>query len=313
MKIPKKPMRPLTSYHIFFQIERAYILQTLPDATEEDDSRSSTKTFLENVPQRYKAIKLSPDWYFGPGKRPKRKHRKAHGKIGFQELSRIIASRWAQLDTLDPEVKAFVSKIAKEELDEYLADMKEYKELMKSLSAKPVVSANSSVAPSPSSSPEPSAKSHSNRCSDSKKRSCPLNQPTRRWLPEAHVSMMQDTYQPYHGMDLSNEIDDFIYRIDSDARSLLPERHLAANTYTAVTDTAYYTCQERRNSLLAYLEPLFDNLEQDSVIHEQPEQFTQQPQLQEQPSKKQRRHSPASVVDICDNEIIRMWKEKNAV
>jgi hypothetical protein len=58
--------------------------------------------------------------------------------------------------------------------------------------------------------------------------------------------------------------------------------------------------QERRNSLLTFLEPLFDTveLEQDIVI--------------QQPSKNQRRNSPSTVaVDVCDDEIIRMWKENN--
>ena len=88
----KKPKRPLTAYHIFFQIEREFIIQTMA-GEDADKSIHQGKIFFRDVPNRYINIKLSPDWYFGPGKRAKRKHRKQHGKIGFLELSRLITSR----------------------------------------------------------------------------------------------------------------------------------------------------------------------------------------------------------------------------
>lgn len=125
----KKPMRPLTAYHIFFQIEREYIIQTTagPDA---DKSIHSKKSYQQDVPRRYRDIKLLPDWYAGPGKRQKRKHRKSHGKIGFLELSRVISKRWATLDTSDPETKQYVARIAARELDEYKVEMIEWKEMV---------------------------------------------------------------------------------------------------------------------------------------------------------------------------------------
>jgi hypothetical protein len=281
--IPKKPMRPLTAYHIFFQIEREYIIQTLPDAGEESPKSSPNKKVLEDVPDRYKAVKLSPDWYFGPGKRPKRKHRKAHGKVGFMELSRIIASRWAELDTLDPEVKAFVTKLAKQELDEYLADMQEYKELTKCLTNK---STNSTVV----SSADTASKKR-------KSTSTPSKQVQARPMPRRAETPISLHYQP--SLDLNNEINNFISRIDNDARHFLQSNPHQINHVPEQQPLP----QARRNSLLSFLEPLFDNLEQDGVI---------QQQQQQQPTKKQRRNSPSSVtVDICDDEIIRMWKEHN--
>ena len=122
----KKPLRPLTAYHIFFQIEREYIIQTHSTTCSVGDT-DPNKSVMCDVPCRYRNIKLLPDWYAGPGKRQKRKHRKSHGMIGFLELSRVISQRWANLETEDMETKEYVTRIAKQELEEYKAEMKEYK------------------------------------------------------------------------------------------------------------------------------------------------------------------------------------------
>lgn len=312
-------MRPLTAYHIFFQIEREYIIQTLPEdenADHDDNKVASNKKRLQDVPDRYKEIKLSPDWYFGPGKRPKRKHRKAHGKVGFMELSRIIASRWAELDTLDPEVKAFVQKLAKQELDEYTVDMKRYKEVTRGMQL-PAATASAGITASSSSS--------STKRQD-KKRSSPSvspetsNKRLRPALKQPTAPISMPPQQPT--IDLTNEIDYFISRIDNDARHLLPpknQQHQMPVDDKRVTEGAltHYPRQERRNSLLTFLEPLFDTveLEQDTVIHET-QDFEEGPGSSgstNSTNKKQRRNSPSTVaVDIHDDEIIRMWKENNA-
>lgn len=124
----KKPMRPLTAYHIYFQIEREYIIQT---ESGPDVSIDENKSYVYDVPRRYRSIKLLPDWYAGPGKKQqKRRHRKSHGKIGFLELSRVISKRWATLGSSDPETKRYVSQIAARELEEYKMEMQQYKELI---------------------------------------------------------------------------------------------------------------------------------------------------------------------------------------
>lgn len=105
------------------------------DGDVADQSTMENKILHDDVPQRYKNIKLMPDWYAGPGKRKKRKHRKQHGKIGFLELSKIISTRWAELGQVDPETKSFVQKIAKSEVAEYYKEMDQYKELIKDLPA----------------------------------------------------------------------------------------------------------------------------------------------------------------------------------
>jgi hypothetical protein len=129
-----KPMRPLTAYHIYFQIEREFIIQTTSPGNISIDPN---KSFLRDVPRRYRSIRLLSDWYAGPGKRQKRKHRKSHGMIGFLELSRVISKRWATLETSDPETKRFVNRIAMRELEEYKLEMKRYKELTSAAAAAP--------------------------------------------------------------------------------------------------------------------------------------------------------------------------------
>jgi hypothetical protein len=138
----KKPMRPLTAYHIFFQIEREYIIQTMAGA-DADKSIHDNKSYLHDVPRRYRSIKLLPDWSAGPGKRRKRKHRKSHGKIGFLELSRVISRRWATLESNDPETKRFVAQIAARELDVYKIEMQEYKTLCEVAEARSAASSSS--------------------------------------------------------------------------------------------------------------------------------------------------------------------------
>ena len=136
-----KPKRPLTAYHLFLQLEREYIIQS---EIEGDVPIDNDKVYLEDVPQRYKNIRISQDWYQKSGQRAKRKHRKSHGKIGFLELSRIIAVRWKQLSTTDQETLQFVQKIAKRELKKYFDEMNEYKKSISFMSSvdSPIIAEN---------------------------------------------------------------------------------------------------------------------------------------------------------------------------
>ena len=57
------------------------------------------------------------DWCANPGKRKRRRHRKSRyseSTVGFVELSRMVAARWAELDTVDPETFNFVHELAAE-------------------------------------------------------------------------------------------------------------------------------------------------------------------------------------------------------
>ena len=153
--VPPKPMRPLTAYHIFFQLEREYLVQTTDNSTadatdtdkkeeeEKKDSPAKAKRRSKNsdqtppeyykgtLPTKYKDIKLSHDWYYAPGKRRKRAHRKVSHGFSFLELSKTIIEKWKALDSSSDEdgIKEFVTKLAKEELEEYKIEISKWREL----------------------------------------------------------------------------------------------------------------------------------------------------------------------------------------
>lgn len=68
---------------------------------------------------------LFRDWCANPGNRKRRRHRKSRHRestVGFVELSRMVAARWAELDTIDAETFKFVHELAAEkrrEMDQY--------------------------------------------------------------------------------------------------------------------------------------------------------------------------------------------------
>ena len=138
--ITTKPARPHTDYTIFYQLEREFILHRELATTEDKcndkgtnndkDSHSSSDPgsvdskdnqevtlLFENdphMPARYRSLPLRADWYIsGIYTKSKRKHSKSHGKIGFIELTRMIAARWAKVDD---ETKKYCKMMAAAEL-----------------------------------------------------------------------------------------------------------------------------------------------------------------------------------------------------
>lgn len=125
-----KPTRPLTAYHVYFQLEREFIIQG-SQCTDNDnneivkDTRPVGIELDPEMPLRYHNIHICRTWYTtGKEKRLKRKHRKTHGKIAFLDLSKTIAARWATLEETDPETKNYCNKIAKRELEVYKEKVK---------------------------------------------------------------------------------------------------------------------------------------------------------------------------------------------
>mmetsp|Transcript_12341 Transcript_12341/g.26593 ORF Transcript_12341/g.26593 Transcript_12341/m.26593 type:complete len:369 (-) Transcript_12341:90-1196(-) len=105
---PPAPTRPYTSYNLFFQLEREYILQTLHNHTptitppSKIFNAATSPTYPTNappLPSRYASLILPYDWHI-PGKTKirKRLHRKSHGKVGFHELNDQISKAWSVAD-----------------------------------------------------------------------------------------------------------------------------------------------------------------------------------------------------------------------
>jgi len=129
---PAKPPRPCTEYNLFFQLERCYILQEIlhsdPSLSCAEESFHPSQPSYANhppLPARYASLVLPYDWHLpGKEKRRKRKHRKSHGVIGFQELSNRISDAWKGVDA---DIKRFCGHVSSLGLKKYKTDMKAWK------------------------------------------------------------------------------------------------------------------------------------------------------------------------------------------
>ncbi len=119
--LPPKPPRPYNPYHIFFRLERSFILQTasdpqVPHAKEYDQGASKR-------PFKYRNILMPKDWYVSKAVKRKRRDHKIHGVISFKDLSKSMSQRW---DTADSETKEFCTALAKEQKDRYNEELNQY-------------------------------------------------------------------------------------------------------------------------------------------------------------------------------------------
>ena len=139
-KIPK----PYTAYTIFWRLERIYILQEAGyvDVEIKASFDPSHHDPLEHPrPSKYADTILPPYWYSSAQRtetEKRRKHRKQEGSISKNELTALISKSWREID---PEVKHYVSKLAR-------AEKMKYTELRKA-SASLELSSRSSSPPLP--------------------------------------------------------------------------------------------------------------------------------------------------------------------
>lgn len=94
---------PLTPYNYFFRDERDNIVSHI--SSEKDPLPPP----LSEVSVSRLQHLLNQRWFFDPLKK-KRQHRKIHGKINFQRLSKVIAERWHQLPK---RVREFYREVAR--------------------------------------------------------------------------------------------------------------------------------------------------------------------------------------------------------
>jgi hypothetical protein len=96
-------LKPLTPYNYYYRDERDNIVSHISD--ESDPLPPAVSDFTESKLQ----FLLHQHWYIDPMKK-KRAHRKSHGKMKFQTLSKVIADRWHNLPN---EGRAFYRRIAR--------------------------------------------------------------------------------------------------------------------------------------------------------------------------------------------------------
>ena len=119
-------------YNIFFQLERAFILQfnlnaeiDIEFAANVFDINQPTYAGLPPLPPRYASLILPYDWFL-PGKEQcrKRKHRKSHGVISFHDLSAMIVTAWK---AVHDKVKAYCSQVCAAGMMRYKTAMQEWR------------------------------------------------------------------------------------------------------------------------------------------------------------------------------------------
>lgn len=232
----------------------------------------------------------------------------------------MISSRWANLENEDQEVKKFVQEIAAQELAEYQEEMKEYKELTKDN----VMSVAASL---PSSTPAPSATSKISRPSKvstaaqhehaNEKSSSSYNLPLNSWRPMPQIKSMNNNVQtaaPRSDLRYSTFVTDSVPSLGSLDDDI--DRFMCY-TNSSSSNSNIQNSRKRPmplwqeeevdpSSFLSFLDPLVDFSQNDEInAHDH---YSSQPGSKKQ---KQRRMSPASVVDICDDEIMKLWKSHN--
>lgn len=106
---------------MYFQLERAYIIQTHPKYNVELPERVDTNA--SSRPEKYRRLILPADWYVVGVNRKKRKDYTIHGIISFSDLSKTISSHWK---TVDDETKKYCRFLADLELKRYNKAMAVY-------------------------------------------------------------------------------------------------------------------------------------------------------------------------------------------
>ena len=98
-----KPKRPLSAYNLFFKDERKKILESIPAKNEDGED-----------------IEEKPDEEGDEDDKGRKRKKAPHGKIGFENLAKIIGQRWQKLES--DRIEHYKKLAAK--------DMKRYKEQM---------------------------------------------------------------------------------------------------------------------------------------------------------------------------------------
>lgn len=121
-KKPKdRPKRPLSAYNLFFQDERAKILDSIPAKNKDDDPEPKIKGDDDEVDDDEE--NEENDSKDATSKTTTAKKKRPHGKIGFESLAKTIGKRWKDLP---PERHLEYKRQADEDSKRYAREMEEY-------------------------------------------------------------------------------------------------------------------------------------------------------------------------------------------
>jgi hypothetical protein len=122
---PRLLLKPLTSYNYYYRDERDNIVRYI---THEEDSFPSPVSDFS--PFKMDTL-LYQHWYMDPVKQ-KRIHRKSHGKVSFEFLSKAISKRWHDLPQ---EGRAFYRNVSLTDSAYYHHHMKRIQQRFRSLNS----------------------------------------------------------------------------------------------------------------------------------------------------------------------------------
>lgn len=109
-------LKPLTPYNYFYRDERGNLVDNM--INQDDTMPPSGIDFSET---KLRSL-LYQHWYVDPLKK-KRDHRKTHGKLSFETLSKVIAERWR---ALSDDGREFYRRVSKCDEQYYLSQRRIY-------------------------------------------------------------------------------------------------------------------------------------------------------------------------------------------
>lgn len=110
-------LRPRSAYNFFYRHQRYLIVQELSSSLGQTQQEGATPDLNDmNSIQEFLLKYCKED-------RKRRKHRKTHGMINLQDLTRKIADRWKKLD---PKGKKLYQSLAKQDGERYKQEVKSH-------------------------------------------------------------------------------------------------------------------------------------------------------------------------------------------